>query len=71
MISDIIRKYRSDKGYSRERLARILGVDKMTIYHWENGTRKPSFQNIINICFILNLSMDLAFGHDDHEKKMI
>ena len=39
-----LKKWRSSNNYSQSQLARVLGVDVMTISRWERGERKvPSF----------------------------
>ena len=39
-----MKKWREVNGYSQGRLARILGVDVMTVSRWERGIMKiPSF----------------------------
>jgi site-specific DNA-methyltransferase (cytosine-N4-specific) len=37
-----LKNFRRIKGYSQDELAKILGVGKITIFRWENGTSKPS-----------------------------
>lgn len=37
-----LRKFRTENGLSQEELARLLGVGKITVLRWENGTSKPS-----------------------------
>ena len=29
-------------GFTREQFGAKVGVDKMTVYRWENGTRRPN-----------------------------
>jgi transcriptional regulator with XRE-family HTH domain len=36
-----VREWREARGLSQRRLARLLGVDQVTIYRWEAGNRKP------------------------------
>ena len=37
-----LRKLRERVGLSQEELARRLGVTRVTVTRWENGTRRPS-----------------------------
>lgn len=47
MKSNELKKWRSSNKYSQSQLARVLGVDVMTISRWERGTRKiPSFLDL-------------------------
>lgn len=41
MFSDIVKKKRKKLGYSREKLAGILGVSFVTVWRWERGTHEP------------------------------
>ncbi len=37
-----LKAWRSDNGYSQSQLARVLGVDTMTVSRWETGLREPA-----------------------------
>ena len=41
-LKDRLRTFRTENGLSQEDLARLLGVGKITVLRWENGTSKPS-----------------------------
>ena len=41
-FSERLRKFRVDRGFSQQDLAGQLGVGKITVLRWENGTSKPS-----------------------------
>jgi len=41
-LPDRLRNFRQDKGLSQEELATLLGVRKITVFRWENGTSVPS-----------------------------
>jgi len=41
-LSDRIRSFRDSRGFSREDLARELGVTPITLYRWETGSTRPS-----------------------------
>ncbi len=41
-LPERIRSYRGKKGFSQEDLATCLGVSRVTIIRWENGSVKPS-----------------------------
>lgn len=41
-LKDRLKKFRADRGLSQEELAGLLGVGKITVLRWENGTSKPS-----------------------------
>lgn len=35
-------------GYSQERVGKALGVNQVTISHWENGRRTPDVKDVTN-----------------------
>jgi len=44
MSPDDLKRWREKTGYSQGRLARVLGVDVMTVSRWERGIMQvPSF----------------------------
>lgn len=64
-LGERLKKFRTEKGYSQKDLAEFIGVSKVTLIRWENGTSKPS-----------NLSAQhlqgLGFGNIElHETKAV
>ena len=45
-VSELIKFYRKDRGFSQEELAMRAGVRKAFVSHTERGLNKPSFENI-------------------------
>jgi len=44
MKTDELKSWRQKNGYSQGQLAKVLGVDVMTVSRWERGVREiPSF----------------------------
>jgi len=47
METDELKKWRQRNGYSQNQLAKVLGVDVMTVSRWERGVREiPSFLHL-------------------------
>jgi len=44
-LGDRIKKWRLEQGLFQRDLAKIIGVDEMTIVNWEKGRTKPIKQN--------------------------
>jgi len=45
-LGERIRKWRLEEGLFQRDLAKIIGVDEMTIVNWEKGRTKPIKQNL-------------------------
>lgn len=46
MIGQILKKLRSNKGFSQRKLAALIGVDQSFIAHIENGARDPGYDTL-------------------------
>jgi DNA-binding XRE family transcriptional regulator len=44
-LGERIRKWRLEQGLFQRDLAKIIGVDEMTIVNWEKGRTKPTKKN--------------------------
>ncbi len=42
MTGEEIRRWREERGIEQAELARLLGLDKVTVYRWEAGLRSPN-----------------------------
>lgn len=59
-----LKELRNNKGISQEQLAFILGVSKVSVCGYENGTRYPSLKVILKILDLFNVSADYLFGRE-------
>ena len=58
-IAENIKRYRSEKGWSQEQVAREAGIPFTTFTKIENGTTKnPSIETLVKIAKALNVSLD-------------
>lgn len=57
-LSTKIRSAREKKGYTQQRLADELGVNRSTIANYEIGRRVPDFEDLQKLAKILNVSVD-------------
>lgn len=64
IIGSKIKEKRIALGLSQEQLGQKLGVSKVSICGYENGTRTPTMQNFIDIMEILNLTPDELLGRE-------
>ena len=57
-----IAQAREDRGWSQEDLARHTGLQPSAISHFETGTRRPSFGNLLKLADALEISVDQLMG---------
>lgn len=62
ILGDRIKKERKSLGWSREDLAKRLGVSYSAIAMYEQGNREPNNELTIKMCEIFNCSMDYLMG---------
>ena len=59
-----LKQLRQKKGLTQQKLAEILGIKRNTYSDWENGKTEPSFENLIKLADLLEVSLDWLFGRD-------
>lgn len=65
-ISERIKELRTEKGYTQEELAKILGLNsKSNIANYENGANSPSDKIKSKMCEVFECSMDYLMGQSD------
>jgi len=60
-----LKELRKNKGLSQTELGEILGVSKSSICCYENGTRNPSLETIIDLMHLFGVSADYLLGTDN------
>ena len=59
-----LKELRKDKGLTQQQLGDMVGVTKVSICCYENGTRTPTMQNFLDLVEILNVTPDYLLGRD-------
>lgn len=59
-----LKELRINKGYSQEKVAKILGVARTTITNYENGESKPDIEMLVKIANIFKCSIDYLLEND-------
>jgi len=59
-----LRELRKTNNMSQEELGRLLGVTKVSVSGYENGTRIPSMQILIMILNVFKISADYMLGRE-------
>jgi transcriptional regulator with XRE-family HTH domain len=52
-VAELLRGLRLRRGWSQERVAAGLGVDRTTVVRWERGERLPSTEQVHALCYLL------------------
>ena len=67
MIGDRIKQLRIDAKMTQPELAKKLDVTRSAVAAYENNSRQPSFQILIRLAHIFNVSTDyLLLGNDNN-----
>jgi len=56
-----IAQLREERGLSQQDLAEVLGVDKTSISHWENGLSSPRGSRLPAVASALGVTIDDLF----------
>lgn len=56
-LGTVLKKYRKTNGYTQQKVADYLGIDRSTYAKYENG-RKPEVDVIISLSVLYNVSLD-------------
>lgn len=61
---DRLRKLRKQKNLTQTELGAMVGVKKSAISCYENGTRNPSFEHLLDLLQIFGVTADYLIGND-------
>lgn len=59
-----IKRLRKEKLLSQNQLGKLLGVSKVSVSGYENGTRVPSMDTLIKLLDVFNISADFILGRE-------
>ena len=59
-----LKRLRKDNNMSQEELGKLLGVTKVSVSGYENGTRIPSMEVLITILNVFKISADYLLGRE-------
>lgn len=64
LFSTRFKETRIKNGLTQELMANEIGYNKSAICDWETRGKEPSFDVLLKICKILNVSTDYLLGAD-------
>lgn len=59
-----LREVRKSKKITQQELADRLGIKRNTYSDWENGKTDPSFEILVKLADLFDVSLDWLFGRD-------
>lgn len=57
-----LKELREAKGYTQEEIAEKIGVARTTYIRYEQGVRECSYETLIKLSYIFNVSIDYLLG---------
>ena len=64
-----LRELRFRYGLTQNELAEIIGIKRNTYSDWENGKTEPSFENLIKLADLFEVSLDCLLGREQMKVK--
>ena len=64
LFSVRLKELRLKKRLTQTELGEKVGVKQSTFTNWENGKREPSFENLVKLADLLEVSLDSLFGRE-------
>ena len=62
IFTERLKELRKNKGLKQQEIAELLGVKRNTYSDWENEKTEPSFENLIKLADLLEVTLDWLFG---------
>lgn len=63
ILGENIQKLRREKNLDQKDLAKLLNVSVGTVSNYETKTHMPSFENVIKLANLFNVSIDYMLGN--------
>ncbi len=70
-LNNTVLSLRTEKGYTQEQFAGMLGVSAAAVSKWERGNAYPDITLLPKIAEVFNVSVDYLLGYDVTCKKTI
>ncbi len=64
MIGKRVKELRIEKGLSQQELGSAIGVTKVSICGYENGTRLPNLEKLVKLADVLETTTDFLLGRE-------
>lgn len=64
IFSERLKTLRKEKKLTQKELAEQIGISQKSYSHWETGKNEASFENLIKLADLLEVSIDWLFGRE-------
>lgn len=65
---DVLKKLRKEHKFVQSDVADFLGIDRSTYSNYELGKTTPSYENLIQLKRIYNVSIDYLIDNDNYQR---
>ena len=65
MFAERLKIARGGKGFTQQAVADCIGIKLAAYQHYEYNVRKPSFEVLVKLCLLLDVSSDWLLGLSD------
>lgn len=63
-FSQRLKELRLKRGLTQQEIADLVHVNRVTYTNWEKGKREPSFENLVKLADLFEVSLDWLFGRE-------
>ncbi|MDR0314685.1 MAG: helix-turn-helix domain-containing protein [Oscillospiraceae bacterium] len=70
-FKDILKKLRKEKGFTQSHIANIMEIHRSTYSYYESGKCTPSYNALIKLSGLFNVSTDYLLGNVSNVEQTI
>lgn len=59
-----LKELRQKRGLIQQEIADLVHVNRVTYTNWEKGKREPSYENLVKLADLFEVSLDWLFGRE-------
>lgn len=71
MLTKKLFDLRTEAGKTLEEVGKIVGAEKQTVWGWENGKSKPSFDALVALAELYGVTTDYLLGAKNGDRERI
>lgn len=65
-IGERMKEIRKNRGWNQDQVAKLLGVTRQAVSHYERGIREPNYEMVEAFADRFNVTIDYLQGRDDN-----